>query len=102
MSAKKLMHVSPFQDVAGDYQFNFDISPGKIAIRIGFKNGGDGVIATLTGKRKPLSNLSILGALIRRPTGALRTITLIHWQALRLKLKGAPITVPAQHPRNMR
>ncbi|WP_306115971.1 MULTISPECIES: DUF1365 domain-containing protein [unclassified Roseovarius] len=89
MSAKKLMHVSPFQDVAGDYQFNFDITPEKIAIRIGFKNGSDGVIATLTGKRKPLSNRSILGALIRRPTGALRTITLIHWQALRLKLKGA-------------
>lgn len=89
MHAKKLMHVSPFQDVAGDYQFNFDITADKIAIRIGFKNGADGVIATLTGLRKPLSNLSILRALLRRPTGALRTITLIHWQALRLKLKGA-------------
>ena len=89
MHARKLMHVSPFQDVAGDYQFNFDITPEKIAIRIGFKNGEDGVIATLMGGRKPLSNISILGALIRRPTGALRTITLIHWQALRLKLKGA-------------
>lgn len=89
MHAKKLMHVSPFQDVAGDYQFNFDVTADKIAIRIGFKNGTDGVIATLTGRRRPLSNLSILRALLRRPTGALRTITLIHWQALRLKLKGA-------------
>ena len=89
MQAQKLMHVSPFQDVAGSYQFNFDITPDKVAIRIGFKNGDDGVIATLTGARKPLSNLSILAALLRRPTGALRTITLIHWQALRLKLKGA-------------
>lgn len=89
LRAEKLMHVSPFQDVAGEYQFNFDVTPDKIAIRIGFRNGGDGVVATLTGTRKPLSNLSILGALIRRPAGALRTIVLIHWQALRLKLRGA-------------
>ena len=89
MHATKLMHVSPFQDVAGNYQFNFDIRPDRIAIRIGYKNGPDGVIATLTGGRQPLSKLSILRALLRRPTGALRTITLIHWQALKLKLKGA-------------
>ena len=89
ITARKLMHVSPYQDVAGQYHFTFDITKRRIAIRILFENGDDGVIATLAGSRKPLSNLSILSALIRRPAGAMRTITLIYWQALRLKLKGA-------------
>jgi DUF1365 family protein len=89
ITVEKLMHVSPFQDVAGDYAFQFDIRPDKIAIRIDFRNGGNGLVATLTGPRAPLTNLSILTALLRRPAGALRTIALIHWQALRLKLKGA-------------
>lgn len=89
ITVEKLMHVSPFQDVAGDYAFQFDIRPDRIAIRIDFRNGSKGLIATLTGPRAPLTNGAIIAALLRRPAGAMRTITLIHWQALRLKLKGA-------------
>jgi len=90
ITVQKLMHVSPFQDVAGDYVFNFHVTPEKIAIRIDFRNAGHGLIATLSGLRKPLTNRAILYALIRRPAGALRVMALIHWQALRLKLSGAP------------
>jgi len=89
ITVEKLMHVSPFQDVAGDYAFNFDIRPDRIAIRIDFRNGNNGLVATLTGLRAPLTNIAILTALMRRPAGALRTVALIFWQALRLKLKGA-------------
>jgi len=88
ITVEKLMHVSPFQEVAGDYAFHFDIRPDQIAIRIDFRNGNHGLIATLTGPRAPLTNRAILSALLRRPAGAMRTITLIYWQALRLKLKG--------------
>lgn len=89
ITINKQMHVSPFQEVAGDYAFHFQILPERIAIRIDFRNGEGGLVATLTGPRAPLTNVSILTALIRRPIGALRTIALIYWQALRLKLKGA-------------
>jgi DUF1365 family protein len=89
ITVEKLMHVSPFQDVAGDYGFHFDIRPDKIAIRIDFRSGNSGMVATLTGPRAPLSNVSILTELLRRPAGAMRTIALIYWQALCLKLKGA-------------
>jgi DUF1365 family protein len=85
----KALHVSPFQEVAGGYEFTFDIRPDRIAIRILHRNGDEGVVATLTGPRVPLTSLGLLHASLRRPLGALRTITLIHWQALRLKLKGA-------------
>jgi DUF1365 family protein len=87
--AHKAFHVSPFQRLAGDYRFNFDIRPDRIAIRIALKDGKDGLIATLSGRRDRLTNRAILGASLRRPAGALRTIALIYWQALKLKLKGA-------------
>ena len=51
--------------------------------------GPEGLVATLTGDRRPLTSGSILVAAVRRPFGALRTIALIHWEALRLTLKGA-------------
>ena len=90
IEARKIFHVSPFQEIAGYYRFTFDIRPERIAIRIAHENGAEGVIATLVGDRKPLSNRGLILALLRRPVGAMRVITLIHWQALWLKLKGAP------------
>lgn len=89
IEAKKIFHVSPFQDIEGDYRFSFDITAQKIAIRIIHENGNEGLIATLSGDRRPLNNRTILATLVRRPFGAMRTVALIYWQALRLKLKGA-------------
>ena len=89
MQSTKVLHVSPFQDVAGTYDFSFAISETAIAIRILHRNGVEGVVATLSGERRPLSNASLLRAALRRPFGAMRTIALIYWQALRLRLKGA-------------
>ncbi|MBR9842813.1 MAG: DUF1365 domain-containing protein [Rhodobacteraceae bacterium] len=90
IDAQKIFHVSPFQQIAGRYQFNFDVSNDRIAIRIAHLNEGEGLIATLSGARAPLSNTRLVTAMMRRPFGPLRTIALIYWQALRLKLKGAP------------
>ena len=89
ITTPKSLHVSPFQDVKGRYEFSFDIRPDQIAIRILHRNGDEGVVATLSGPRAPLTNAGLVRASLRRPFGALRTITLIYWQALRLKLKGA-------------
>ncbi len=85
----KVLHVSPFQDVAGQYTFHFDIRADKIAIQIHFHNKAEGVVATLSGTRQPMTTTRLIRASIRQPLGALRTIILIHWQAVRLKLKGA-------------
>jgi uncharacterized protein len=53
------------------------------------RNSDQGVVATLSGPRAPLTDAALLRGSLRRPLGALRTIILIYWQALRLKLKGA-------------
>lgn len=89
LHATKLMHVSPFQPVEGDYTFRFDITDTRIGVWINYGRATGGLIATLTGKRAPLSNTGILRSMLRRPLGARRVLALIHWQALKLWIKGA-------------
>jgi hypothetical protein len=91
LEARKLMHVSPFQPVNGGYVFRFDIRDDRLHIRIDFDRGDGqgGLMATLTGPRAPLTNGAILRAALRRPFGSMRVLGLIHWQALKLALKGA-------------
>ena len=89
ISVRKIFHVSPYQDVAGNYRFKFDIRPDRISIQIDFRNGDSGVFATLTGTRTPLSDRGILSALTRNLFIPMRTILLIHLQAAVLSLKGA-------------
>lgn len=87
--SEKIFHVSPFQPVEGGYSFRFDIDDARIGIWIDFTAGNGGLLATLTGPRRPLTNRAILTALLRRPFGSRRVLGLIHWQALKLWWKGA-------------
>ena len=96
--AEKVFHVSPFQQIEGVYEFRFRTSPDAIDIRIDHSRlaadgSRHGVVATLTGGLEPLSAKGLLGMIARRPLGALRVSALIYWQAIRLKLKGAPYKV---------
>ncbi|UWQ90468.1 DUF1365 domain-containing protein [Rhodobacteraceae bacterium M382] len=88
--AEKIMHVSPFQKVQGDYRFQFKFTKRSIKIRIAYKNGDEGVIATFSGARGRATSTSLMWAAVRRPAGALRVLALIHWQAAILFLKRAP------------
>lgn len=98
LKAAKIFYVSPFQPVEGGYCFRFDIRPDKIGIWIDYSVDGHGLLATLTGKRMPLSNLSILRACLRRPFGSRRVLGLIHWQALKLWWKGAAFRARPEPP----
>ncbi len=89
LEASKIFHVSPFQPIEGGYAFRFDIRPDRVGIWIDFSTGNEGVLATLTGKRRTLTNGTILRAALRRPFGSRRVLGLIHWQALKLWWKGA-------------
>ncbi len=98
ITATKIFHVSPFQPVEGTYTFRFDITQERVGVWIDYSAGNGGLIATLTGKRKPLSNLGILRAMLRRPLGARRVLALIHWQALKLWWKGAAFRTRPEPP----
>ncbi|MGB7319078.1 MAG: DUF1365 domain-containing protein [Planktotalea sp.] len=90
IEAEKLMHVSPFQKVAGQYRFNFGMTKDAFNIRISYEHGEQGVLATLKGPRVPVTTAGLAKVAIRRPLGAARVVALIYWQALKLWMKGAP------------
>lgn len=99
LSAGKVFYVSPFQDVSGRYDFRFDYRSGQFGVRIDFRHGNKGLIATLSGKRKPLGSAGILWSVVKRPFGSLRVIALIYYQAMKLRLKGAaarPLPAPPE------
>lgn len=85
----KRFHVSPFQDIAGDYAFRFAFEGGRISIVIQHRRADGGMVATLDGALQPLGRGAAAKLVFRRPFSAFRVIGLIHWQALRLAIKGA-------------
>lgn len=99
LSTQKVFYVSPFQDVSGRYDFRFDYRADHFGVRIEFRDGNKGLIATLTGKRKPLGSAAIIGSVAKRPLGSLRVIALIYYQAMKLRFKGAiqrPLPTPPE------
>ena len=98
IDAAKILHVSPFQPVEGGYIFRFDIREDLIGVWIDYTTGNGGLLATLTGARRPLTNTAILRAMLRRPFGSRRVLGLIHWQALKLWWKGAPFRFRPEPP----
>ena len=98
LEARKVNHVSPFQDVVGQYRFRFGLTEEAVDMRIRDEGGDGGLVATLSGPRPSLSSGALLGSAIRRPFGAMRVIALIYWQALRLALKGARFRQPPAPP----
>ncbi|MBL4927325.1 DUF1365 domain-containing protein [Fuscibacter oryzae] len=98
MVAQKVFYVSPFQRIAGSYRFHFDLRPDRFGVRIAQIDGAEGLIATMTGPITPLRSRDLLASLIRRPGGAARVLTLIFWNALRLRLKGARYQSPPPPP----
>lgn len=88
LEATKIFYVSPFQPVEGVYKFRFDITPDRIGIWIDYTSEKGGLYTNLIGPRRPLTNGAILRSCLRRPFGSRRVLALIHWQALKLAIKG--------------
>ncbi len=102
ITARKLFHVSPFQDVAGKYTFRFRVNDGFVGVWIDLKHGSQGVFASMTGPIKTISTPILIKSAFTRPLGALRVMALIHWQALKLKIKGGKYRrLPPQNPQRI-
>lgn len=92
----KVFHVSPFMDMDIQYDVRFR-EPGKfLSVHfINMEKGSRLFDATLHLRRKDISSSSLTRVLFNYPFMTIKVVTLIHWQALRLWLKGAPVFV---HP----
>lgn len=90
---KKEFHVSPFQDLSGDYDFQCSDIRGQMDIRINIVRGGTGRFLTrLTGNSMPLTSSNLATTVARFPLATAMTMPRILWQAARLHFeKGLPV-----------
>jgi uncharacterized protein len=85
----KLFHVSPFMDMPMRYHFRLRPPGEDVALRI-LETDGEGPIlsATFIGKHTPLTTGGILTAFCRIPLLTLKVVAGIHFEAVKLWLKG--------------
>lgn len=86
---RKLFYVSPFNGLEMEYRFRLRPPTEDIAVRI-LETDAEGPLlsATFHGVRKALTSSTLLSALARIPLLTLKVVAGIHWEALRLWIKG--------------
>jgi uncharacterized protein len=91
LTADKVFHVSPFLERSGNYRFRFDFTHDKLAICIDLfdESKNKQLITSLSGKLKPLKSVKAAESLSKYSLSTIAALLLIHWQALKLFVKGA-------------
>lgn len=87
----KRFHVSPFFDRSGGYRFHFAEPRERLGVGIRlYDEAGETlrITTTLTGERRPLTTGQILRAVLAVPFMTFKVTAAIHWQALKIWLRG--------------
>ena len=89
---RKEMHVSPFMEMDVDYDWRFNTPADRLTVHMENRRDGDKIFdATLILEQKEISGTSLARVLASYPFMTLKVIVAIHWEALKLWLKGAPV-----------
>jgi hypothetical protein len=97
--ADKRFHVSPFFDVDGEYRFTLREPGDRFDLLIeNLHPEGRRHVASLKLRRRAATDGALLAWLAGMPASGLGVVAAIHWQALRLWLKGARYRSPAASP----
>lgn len=100
LHADKLFHVSPFNEIEGGYRFRFQLERPVQLCRIDYDDSeGELLLTSISGKPQAWSAAALLKAFLRMPLLTLGVIARIHWQALKLWLKGVPFRGAHPAPR---
>ncbi|QUS39946.1 DUF1365 domain-containing protein [Tardiphaga alba] len=86
----KLFYVSPFIETAMRYHFRVSPPSDDVKLRI-LETDAEGPLlaATFHGRRRALTSRALLKSFFSLPLVTLKIMAAIHWEALRLWLKGA-------------
>lgn len=103
----KRFYVSPFMEMDMQYQFRLAVPGDQAFLAIDVRRGNEPVLlASFAGTRRPLSGAGLLPVLLRFPLLALQVLGGIHWEALKLWIKGMrplprprPPAEPVSHSR---
>lgn len=88
----KSLYVSPFIGMDAEYQFS-TVPPGDNVNLVIRQEDADGLLlaASFHGKRQPLTGAALARVLAEFPFLTLKIICGIHWEALRMWVKGFPV-----------
>jgi DUF1365 family protein len=95
----KRFHVSPFMAMQQRYRWRFN-TPDEY-LRVHMENIEDDEVlfnASMVLREHPLDSRGLARVLLRYPMMTVQVVIAIHWQALRLWLKGVPVH---DHPRHL-
>ena len=98
-TAGKKLFVSPFYAVDGAYRFDVSPPDERLTLTI-VKSVGDqpDFLATLSARRETVTNRSLFRLFFGFPLMTARVVAAIHWQAVRLLVKGVPLVARAPAP----
>jgi DUF1365 family protein len=91
--AAKALYVSPFMGMAMDYEFRGHAPRERLDLTImGRDADGPLLTAAMAAERRPMEDRDLLSAAIALPLLTLKVTAAIHWEALKLWLKGVRVT----------
>lgn len=98
--AGKVFHVSPFFPVSGDYAFRLQPPAATFVTAIGYRDEGRTRLAAVQqGERRALTDGQLIRAVIRFPMLGRAVMAVIHWEALKIWLRGGQFHRKPPKPR---
>jgi uncharacterized protein len=106
ITAKKVFHVSPFFPVRGDYHFRWLVNDARSVLRIDYVDAlhqanapkDISLSTSISGAHRAITAHSCWRALLSYPAQAVTVLARIHWQAIKLWLKGVTFYSKPQAP----
>jgi hypothetical protein len=92
-SCAKALYVSPFMGM--DMRYDFAVRPpgADVALTVrGSDVDGTLIVATFAGRRREVSDGAVLATFLRHPLLTAKVVGGIHWEALKLWIKGVRLT----------
>jgi DUF1365 family protein len=91
LRAEKCFHVSPFNEIEGSYRFRFQRRATLHVAHIDYDDAaGELLLTAISGRPRAWTAGALLAAFARMPLLTAGVVFRIHWQALKLWLKGVP------------
>jgi DUF1365 family protein len=89
---RKAFYVSPFLEMAARYRFKLEPPGARLSVVIQEEVAQETtLVAALVAERRPLTDAQLLRAVLRLPLMTYKVTLGIHFEALRLWLKGVPL-----------
>lgn len=89
--SEKAFHVSPFNPIDMQYQWNVKQPGEKLRLALNCIKNTKHFSASLQLSKLPLNSASLFRVMLSIPSMTIKTVVGIYWQALKLLIKGVPI-----------